>query len=362
MDFSSLFGSAAKKPLVGLDIGPSSVKMVELSATGKGELNFTIEHYAIEPLPEGAVDEGSIQEEDQVSDAIRRCWSRMGTRTKDIAIALPSTSVKVQSTTQPTGLTEIQLEQQIEGDVSQYMPYSDDERVYHDFCIMGEARSGSEDNDVVIAACKADLVDEQLSCIASAGLNLLIVDVEIFSQQRVLVNYQAQLPGYGEDQAIAIVDVGSAQTVVSLHRNGKSLDLPRYIPLGSSQITSSIVNLFGMDKTEAEIAKKTGNFQNAEYQTAILGPFLDNLAVEVSQSLNELKVRTPDQQIDYCLLFGGGSSVSGIAEAVANRTRVNTMLLNPFSNMNVPRRLRSKLEVDSLSLVVASGLAMWRFV
>ena len=111
-------------PLIGLDIGSSSVKLVELSEAG-GTLR--LERYAIEPLPRGAVVDGNIDKIDLVAEAVKRAWRRSGTRIKNVAMALPASAVITKRIALPANLREEELEMQVESEANQYIPFSLDE-------------------------------------------------------------------------------------------------------------------------------------------------------------------------------------------------------------------------------------------
>src|SRR5258708_1563864 len=116
-------------PLIGVDISSSSVKMVELTGAGRGR--YPLEGYTIEPLPKDAVVDGNIMNLEEVGDALRRGWKRMGTRAKNLAMALPSAAVITKKIVVPAGQTDEQLEAQVETEANQYIPFALEEANLH---------------------------------------------------------------------------------------------------------------------------------------------------------------------------------------------------------------------------------------
>ena len=121
-------------PLLGIDISSSSVKLVELGRDKAGSL--VLERCAIEPLERGWITDGNIEKFDEVADALRRLVKKSGTRTKNVALALPPSAVITKKITLPGGMTEQELEVQVESEANQYIPFSLDE-VSLDFCVIG---------------------------------------------------------------------------------------------------------------------------------------------------------------------------------------------------------------------------------
>lgn len=137
-------------PLIGVDISSSSVKMVELGLVGR---NYSLERYAIQVLPKDAVSDGNIANMDAVSEAIRRAWQQLGSRVKHVALALPAASVITKKILAPAGLSERELEGQVETEANQYIPFPLEE-VNLDFQVLGPNANSPTENDVLIAAAK----------------------------------------------------------------------------------------------------------------------------------------------------------------------------------------------------------------
>jgi type IV pilus assembly protein PilM len=146
LDLKALFGGA-QAPLVGLDISTSSVRLVELSEAGKDGMR--LERCASEPLPRGAVADGNIENMEQVVEAVRRLVKKSGTRAKHVALGMPPASVITKKIVLPAGMSEQQLELQVESEAAQYIPFALDE-VSLDFDVIGPVANSTEDIEVML--------------------------------------------------------------------------------------------------------------------------------------------------------------------------------------------------------------------
>ena len=344
-------------PLIGVDISTSAVKMVELSDSGNKM--YRIERYAIEPLPRDSVVEGNINNLDAVGEAVNRCHNRLGSSIKNVAIALPNAAVITKKILVPAGLTEEEIEFQVETEANQYIPFSLDE-VNLDFQVIGPAPGGSEDVEVLIAASRKEKVEDRVASVEVAGLKATVVDVDLLAAQAAYEMIESQFPDKGLDQNIAIIDVGATFTTVNVLRNGQSIYL-REQPFGGSQLTQEIQDKFGLAREEAEVAKRAGGLPD-NYETDVLNPFLETFGLEVARALQFFFTSTQYNQVNHIVLSGGCAALPGVDAVVSQRTQVNTIVANPFANMALSSKVRPKnLQQDAPSLMVACGLAMRRF-
>ncbi len=344
-------------PLFGLDISSSSVKMLEIVEAGKGA--YRVERYAIEPLPREAVVDGNINNLEAVAEAVKRAHKRLATRTKHVAMAVPSGAVITKKIIVQAGLREDELEVQVETEANQYIPFALDE-VNLDFQPIGAAPSSPEEEEVLIAATRKEKVEDRVAVAESAGLKALVMDVESYAQQSALSLVVQQLPGGGKDQNIAVVDIGANVMNVTVLRNEQSV-YTREQAFGGNQLTQDIVSRYGMSVDEAENAKRSGGLPD-DFEAEVLRPFMENLSVEVQRALQFFFTSTQYNSVDQILLAGGSAVIAGLDEAVHTRTQVPCMVANPFAAMQTSSRIQLKrLIVDAPSLIIACGLAMRRF-
>lgn len=344
-------------PLIGADISSSAVKMVEIVQAGKGM--YRVERYAIEPLPKDSVVEGNINNLDAVSDAVKRCHKRLGSSIKNLALALPNAAVISKKILVPAGQTEDDLELQVETEANQYIPFAIDE-VNLDFQVLGPAPNSTEDIEVLIAASRKEKIIDRVAVAESAGLKAAVMDVDVLAAQTAFELIESQFPEGGKDQNIAMVDVGASVMAVNVLRNDQSIYM-REQPFGGNQLTQEIQNKFGLSPEEAEAAKRAGGLPD-NYEADVLQPFMDMLGLEVARALQFFFTSTQHNQIHHIVLSGGSAAIPGVDEAVSKRVQVNTIVANPFVNMQVSGKIKAKaLTQDAPSLMVACGLAMRRF-
>jgi len=355
-DISKLLNTKAR-PLIGLDISSSAVKLVELTAHGKD--GYRVERYTIEVLPKDAVSDGNIANLEGVVDCVRRAWKRLGTSTRNVAMALPGSAVITKKIIVPAGLRDEELEAQVESEANQYIPFAIDE-VNLDYQIIGPSPSVPDELEVLIAASKKERVDDRVAVADAAGLKAVVVDVESLAALSAFELIELQLPESGKNQVVALIDAGANVMSLTVLRNGLQL-YAREQAFGGGQLTQDIARHYGMTFEDAEAAKRAGNLPEG-YEAELLNPFMENLALEVSRALQFFFTSTQYNQVNHIILAGGCAVIPGIDEVVATRTQVNTLIANPFTNMIVSDRVRAKsLLADSSSLMVACGLALRRF-
>ena len=352
----SIFNPKAR-PLIGLDIASSSIKMVELSDAGKGV--YCIERYVIEPLPRDAVMDGNIANLELVSESLSRAWKRLGSTTKNVALALPTAAVITKKIIVSDGLREQELELQVESEANQYIPFALEE-VNLDFQVIGPAPSGQNEVELLIAASRKEKVEDRVACAEAAGLKPVVMDVESYAAQAAFELIEKRLPDGGKDRLIAMVDIGANVMNVTVLRNDQSI-YTREQAFGGNQLTQDIMRTYGMSVEEAETAKRNNSLPE-NFETELLRPFMDNLALEVTRALQFFFTSSQFSQVDYILLAGGCAVIAGVDETVKARTQVETLIANPFVDMATSSRIRPKhLLADAPSLMVACGLALRRF-
>ena len=231
-----------KPPLIGLDISTSGVRLVELAEAGKNELR--LERYASEPLPRGAVVDGNIENIDQVSEAVRRVWKKSGTRIKNVALGMPPASVITKKIILPNGLSEDQLEVQVESEASQYIPFALDE-VSLDFDVIGVAANSPDDVEVMLAASRREKVEDRVAIAEAAGLKAVVMDIESYAARAAIDRITAMMPGSGVGQIVALFQIGAQVTHISVMLDGQTI-YEREQPFGGNQLTQDIVRAYGL--------------------------------------------------------------------------------------------------------------------
>lgn len=345
--------------LLGVDISSSSVKLVELRMLPQ-EAGLVLEGYAIHPLPKDAVSDGNITNLDAVAESLQQAWRHLGCGIKNISLALPAAAVTTKKILLPAGMSDDDLEFQVESEANQYIPFPLEE-VNLDFQVVGPSASNPEDEvEVMLAASRKANVEDRVAAAQVAGLNAVVMDVDTYASERAFELVCAQLPDNAKDKCVALVDIGTANTTVNVLRNGQSLYI-RDQQVGGGQLTRQIEAMFGLSEEEAEAAKRSGNLPD-NYEEDVLAPFRENMVMEIYRLLQIFFTSTQYSEIDYIVLAGGCAVLPGLDDAVATKTQVATMVANPFALMTLSNRIKARqLQSDAPSLMVACGLAMRRF-
>ncbi len=344
-------------PLIGLDIGASALRMVELGVGRNGMPS--LERCASEPLERDWVIDGNIEQFDQVAAALRRLVKKSGTRTRLAAMALPASAVITRKIVLPSDLTEAELEVQVEIEANQYIPFSLDE-VSLDFCVMGQAPSGPREVEVLIAASRREKVQDRQGLAEAAGLKPHIVDIESLAARRAAARLIDGLAPGASPAMVALFEIGDTSTSLQVLQ-GAELIYERDQAFGELQLIQQLVRQYGYSAAEAEQRLRDRELP-ADYPAQVLMPFIDTLAQELVRALQFFFTSTPHHRVDQVLLAGGAAALPGLAEAVSTQSSFPTSLANPFEGMGVASTVRERgLRREAAGFLTACGLAMRRF-
>jgi type IV pilus assembly protein PilM len=344
--------------MLGLDISSSSVKLVELGRDASGQL--VLEHCAMEPLERGWITDGNVEKFDEVAEAVRRVVKKSGTRSKNVAMALPPSAVITRKIVLPGGLSEQELEVQVESEANKYIPFSLDE-VSLDYCVIGPSASSPGDVDVLIAASRKDKVQDRQGLAEAAGLKPVILDVESYASRLATSRLIESLPAKGADTIVALFEIGAFTTSMQVIRNEEVL-YDRDQAFGGAQLTQLIVRQYGFSLEEAESKKRNGDLPD-DYGSGVLQPFVESMAQEISRAMQFFFTSTPYNRVDYVMLAGGSSALAGLTSAVTQQTSFPCSVVDPFSGMEISGGVReNKLRREAPSYLTSCGLAMRRFL
>ena len=349
-DFKSLLGQA-NLPTVGIDISTSSVRLVELSRSGKQEVR--LERYAAEALPRGAVVDGNIENFEQVVDAVRRVVKKSGTHARHVVLGMPPASVITKKIILPAGLSDDQLEVQVESEASQYIPFALDE-VSLDFDVLGTVANSPEDIEVMLAASRREKVEDRVAIAEAAGLKALVMDVESYAARAALERVLAPAPG----RIVALFQIGAQVTHISVLQDGLAI-YEREQSFGGNQLTQDVVRAYGLPFDEAEMRKKSGDLPE-KYQAEILAPFLESAALEVTRAIQFFFTSTAYNRVDQLYLAGGCALIPELQGIVAARTKIASSVISPFEGMQLAPSTREPRS-EAPAYLVACGLALRRF-
>ncbi len=345
------------RPLLGLDITTSSIKLIELSMSGG---QYRVESYAAEATPQNSMNEKAIVDADAVGQAIARAAKRAGARSREVAIAISGDAAITKVIQMSRSLKESELEGQVEMQADQYIPFPMDE-VSYDFEVLGPSEKDPETNDVLLVATRTENVEQRRAAVTAAGLNAKLVDVEAFALENACRLMTHQMPDGGIDRSVAVIDFGASSTTFSVLRNLKVV-YTRDFAFGGQQLTEEIMRTYGLSIEEAGRAKKEGGLPG-NYQSEVLDPFIDDMTQQVSRSLQfYLASGSGREQPDKILICGGCANVPGVADVVQSRVGIAAEKGDPLGQMKLSSRARTQaVQRDATALLTACGLALRSF-
>lgn len=343
-------------PVIGVDISATAIKLLELSRSGG---KYRVESYAVEPLPANSVVDKNITDIDAVGEAIGRAVNKSGTKTKHAAAAVAGGTVITKIINMPAGLSDSDMESQIQIEADQYIPFPLEE-VALDFEVLGPSTENPERVDVLLAASRSENVDARVGALEIGGLSPKIIDVEQFALENTIGLLARTLFDAPEDEIIAVADIGSSVTTFSVLEK-LLIVYSREQQFGGAQLTEDIQRRYGLSYEEAGLAKKQGGLPE-NYVPEVLEPFKESISQQISRAQQFFFSASSVSNIDHLILAGGCSSIPGIAELVESKIGIPTVVANPFADMSVSSRVSSQaLNNDAPALMVSCGLALRSF-
>ncbi len=318
-----LFGRS--RGLVGLDIGDSSVKVIELKENKGG---WEVHKLGWEPLSSEAIVDGAIMDSQLVSEIIQRLFERCRIKTSSpVSTALSGHSVIVKRISLPV-MSDAELAESIRWEAEQYIPF-DIEDVNLDYMILeGSSLAGEGNMDVLLAAAKKEKINDYINVISQAGLNAATVDIAAFAMQNAFeANYD-----FEPDQVVALVDIGAAVSSITVLYGGTSVYW-RDINIGGNQYTDAIQKEMNLSGEQAEQLKRGEEVEGIQYEQVlpILSSVNDDIGKEIQKTLDFFKqISATDRLLDRAYLCGGTSQVQHIKASLSERLDAEVEMLNPF--------------------------------
>jgi type IV pilus assembly protein PilM len=341
------------KSLVGLDIGSSAVKAVELKAVGRG---YRVAVYASEPLPPDSIVDGAIIDGAAVADAIRRLFDGCGIRTKDVAASLSGNAVIVKKITLPT-MTEAELAESIYWEAEQYIPF-DIQDVNLDYQVLDGGDAGKGTMEVLLVAAKKEKIADYTGVIAQAGRNAVVVDVDAFALQNAYeVNYGIE-PG----SVVVLLNAGASATNINI-LNGDQSVFTRDMSIGGNAYTEALQRELGLPYQAADQLKRGEAVDGVSFEDArpVLRAVTDNVMLEIQKTFDFFKATASSDRIDRIVVSGGASCAEGFTEILGERFGAPVEAFDPFKRVAFDAR---KLAGDPVAIAptaaVAVGLALRR--
>jgi type IV pilus assembly protein PilM len=350
-----VFGLGKSKACVGLDIGSSAVKAVELRAAGKG---FKVSAFGTEPIPPDSIVDGAIIDAAAVSDAIRRLFESRGFKTKDVAASLSGNAVIVKKINLPV-MTPAELSESISWEAEQYIPF-DIQDVNLDYQILDPGTGEGNANgtmEVLLVAAKKEKIADYTGVIAQAGRNPVVVDVDAFALQNAYeVNYAVEA-----QQVIVLLNAGASAININILVGDQSV-FTRDISTGGNAYTEAVQKELNLPFDSAEQAKKGHQVEGVNFEEVrpVLHAMTENVLLEIQKTFDFFKATASSDRIDRIVISGGASRVDGFAEALQERFGAAVETFDPFRKIAFDASKLNLADVENVlpTAAVAVGLAL----
>jgi type IV pilus assembly protein PilM len=351
-----VFGFGKAKSAVGLDIGSSAVKAVELKSVGKG---YKVIAFAIEPVPPDSIVDGAIIDGAAVADAIRRLFENKAFKSKEVAASLSGNAVIVKKISLPV-MTEAELAESIQWEAEQYIPF-DIQDVNLDYQIL-DAGTGADSTgtmDVLLVAAKKEKISDYTGVISQAGRIPVVVDVDAFALQNAYeVNY-----GLEPEAVIVLLNAGASAININILTGNQSL-FTRDISIGGNAYTEAVQKELNLPFESAEQLKKGLPVEGSTFEEVIpvLHTMTESILVEIQKTFDFFKATASSDRIDKIVLSGGASRVEGFAAALQERFGTAVEMFDPFKTIGFEPARLGITDPESVvpSVAVAVGLALRR--
>ena len=344
------------KSVVGLDIGSSAVKAVELKGSGR---SFKVVGFGSEPVPPDSIVDGAIIDATAVADAIRRLFDSRKIRTKEVAASLSGNAVIVKKITLPV-MTAAELSESIYWEAEQYIPF-DIQDVNLDYQLLesGQAAGAKGTMDVLLVAAKKEKIADYTGVISQAGRMPMIVDVDAFALQNAFeINY-----GIEAGQVVVLLNAGASAINVNILAGEQSV-FTRDISIGGNAYTEALQKELNLPFETADQLKRGMDVDGATYEDAkpVLRAVTENVMLEIQKTFDFFKATASSERIDRIMLSGGASRAEGFTEMLGERFEASVEAFDPFRKIAFDAK---RFGVDdpaeaAPTAAVAVGLALRR--
>jgi type IV pilus assembly protein PilM len=318
-----------KRQLVGLDIGSSGIKLVQLK---ENRGRYILQKFGFKPLEPEVIVDGTVMDEGRVVSAIRELFNELSVKVKQVAVSISGHAVIIKKISLPP-MPDDELEGQVKLAAEQYIPFDINE-VNIDFHVLpaaeGEASEG--EMSVILVAAKKDKINELTELVKGAGLVPMVMDVDAFAIENMhAINYPMS-----QDETTALVNVGASVMNINIVSKGTSL-FTRDIPIGGNRYTESIQRELGLSYEDAEALKKGGKASGSNQAAAaqsVIESVNAEVASEIARTIDYFKSTVTEGEVQQVLLCGGGAQIAGLVKQLRDRMHAVVEVANPFAEVD----------------------------
>lgn len=333
---------------VGLSIGTSSIKLVELKKVGKG---WKLLHFGIVQLPSDVISNREIVNQIPIVESIKTLVSQIKLGSKNVCISLSGTSMIIKRMSLEVQ-NKRELSDQVFWEAEQYLPF-DVSEVVMDFHVLSGAKESK--TDVVLVAVKRSVLDSYMACVEEAGLRPKIVDSDFFALQNVFeVNYSPN-----PSEAVAVIDIGAAATKIVVVHNGGPV-FTKDSSLGGANLTDEIQRSLNLSYSDAETLKMGAGGPIPQEVSDLMQIMAENLASEIKRSLDFYNASSAGAPVAFLLLAGGGAKIPNLSKTVEDVTGLPTQIINPFNSLSYDSSVFTTEYLSAIAPIAAVpiGLAL----
>jgi len=341
-----------KKDIVGIDIGSSSVKLVQLKEA-KGV--YQLVNVGVFPLPPEAIVDNTLIDSAAIANAIRVLITSLGIKIKDVACSISGNSVIIRKISLPVMPVQ-ELEDQISWEAEQYIPF-DINDVNMDFQILGPDSFDPTKMNVLLVASKKDIINDYVAVFSEAGLQLSVVDIDSFAIQNAFeINHDA-----GPEEVFALINIGASIMNINVVKAGVTL-FTRDVQMGGNLYTEEIQKQLGVSSNEAESMKILANIVDNGPLQDVLGKVNDTITMEIRRSLDFFNSTANDDRISKVYVSGGCTKGYKLIEAISDKVGLPVEMINSFAKLSYSDKEFDPEYLQEISplMAVTVGLAMRR--
>jgi type IV pilus assembly protein PilM len=335
---------------IGLSIGSSSIKLVELKKIDKH--SWKLLHFGIAQLPEDVIVNREIVNPVAVVDSIKTLTNQIKLKSRNVCTSLSGTSLIIKRMNlEVPNLKELQ--DQVFWEAEQYLPF-DVSEVVMDFQML--SRDSDNKTDVLLVAVKKSVLDSYTGCIEDSGLKPKIVDVDFFALQNL---FEANYP-VNPSEAVALVDIGASALKIVVVESG----VPVYTKdtaIGGRNLTAEIQKYLNLSYADAETLKIGGSANGMPQEVSeLMHVMAENLASEVKRALDFYSASSAGAPVAYALLAGGGAKIPDLSRVIEEQLGLPTQIINPFNAISYDPSVFTPEYVAAIAPIAAIpiGLAL----
>ena len=341
------------KGSIGLDIGSSYFKVVQVKDTKKG---YELELFDTLPIAPEIIVDGAIIDSLRLVEALKELTKKARVKTKDAVIGISGHASVIIKRISLHEMSEDELAESIKFEAEQYVPF-DIEDVNLDFQILGPREEPGQ-MDVILVAVKKDIINEYVAVVKEAGLNPIIVDVAAFALENMYeINYEIE-----PNRNVALVNIGASTININILKGGVSV-FTRDSSLGSNLYTEAIQKEFSITYENAERLKRGEAIEGVSPGDAysVVMNTSEDLINEIGRSLDYYKSTTLHEDIHEIILSGGGALIKDFPRVLSEKIGVESKVAEPFKNISIPKKFDfSYIQEMAPMAAIAVGLALRR--